>query len=269
MKTKTIISAVAVAMACIGARAAITPTNLESFVECIAAAERGETNAYTWLNKNLLSNFPPAVLQECDTRLSNIKDKSLIRMFITGIAPMMPKSAKAYAETVKNTFPNYAIRLQHLADGGNPKDYSAERLLDSEVELVFLRGQLMGFCNRYAKVSLTCATKSVRRQLRKEGLPIITVGGKDYAKERLDILAAALNAPRMQGVKEALAKCGIDITRIPEFPFIPVKGSKECDALLEAVYNGEKDFKTMSPTLRYALGVEEYNAFVTRYNSGN
>lgn len=245
---------------------ALTPAEALERVEAgIYNAENGLTNQYLWCSSDMLKLIPDAKRNELDTRLSKVSDKSLIRLSLLA-APLLPKSAKAFASAINGYAPHFATALEQRADGG---DLDMVLQLDAMVENVkYVQKKLEHFCQHYSGRVLTAAKKNVRRQLRKEGLPIVAVGGKDYAKERLDVVASALNAPRMVGLKAALARCGVVIEVEPDFPRIPSKDSETIKNLMDAIFYGDKPFKQYSEMLRYALGVEAYNAFVARYNAG-
>ena len=111
--------------------------------------------------------------------------------------------------------------------------------------------------------------KDLRRHLRSKGKRIV-VGpdGIDPCKEYLDGVTSALNAPRYEGLSNALSRCGIDI-------YVPVRYRAALDGeslarQTNAIFVGELGFtKERQFKLRFALGLEEYNKFVERYNGGS
>lgn len=116
----------------------------------------------------------------------------------------------------------------------------------------------------YKRVCLQEASKKVKRQLRREGKSIIVKDGLNPVQDRLDALSTALDAPKMAGVKEAFAACGLDF----KVNMATITLSDEDLAKLkDEVYNGDKPFNADNKTiLLINLGVDEFNKFVEEYN---
>lgn len=266
MDMKKIVALVMASGMAVAAMADVYPTNSVMFDTSIQAAVMGDTNRIHMYGAVFLTTEEQKAL---DTKIFETR-KCHDVIFITApeTGKILPKAAKIFSDRIKSECPHYAREIEDIASGMYV-DYKPEFVLDALTERCVIYGKpIKDFCDTYSKQAIKFATKEVRRQLRKEGLPIVVVGGRDFAKERLDDLTKSLNAPRMVGVKDALAKCGIAITVVPDFVNIQTKDSEEIKKLMDDIYFGDVPFAKYKDMLRYVLGVEEYNKFVTKYNSG-
>ena len=112
---------------------------------------------------------------------------------------------------------------------------------------------------------LNAAIVPVRRAIRAEGGSFVGKEGAKLVKDRLDALAAELNAPRFGKAGEILAKIGVDV----EWAFIQsrILTDAEVGELKTRLLGGEIQFtQALQNRLCAALGVEAYNAFVREYN---
>ena len=112
---------------------------------------------------------------------------------------------------------------------------------------------------------LNAAIVPVRRTIRAEGGSFVGKDGAKLVKDRLDALAAELNAPRFGKAGKLLAEIGLDV----EWEFIQsrILADAELDGLKTRLMGGEIPFEgTLQNKLCVALGVEAYNAFVKEYN---
>ena len=110
---------------------------------------------------------------------------------------------------------------------------------------------------------LELVQKDIKRAIRAQGRSFVARAGTNPVQDEVDALSAAFNAPRCTGVKEWFAKF------FPEYKWVDSAelSDKEVDALKERVMNGESPFDDRNQAvLRFYLGVEEYNHFVTLYN---
>ncbi len=126
--------------------------------------------------------------------------------------------------------------------------------------------KVSAFNNMHQKI-MDHAKKSVVKKLRSERISIVGDGGKTTMQQRLDALQAALDAPALAGISNALDSCGIAV-RVPDIP--PRLPSGEVLAKLkEDIFNGILAFNDLNQgRLRLALGLSEYNSFVNTYNGG-
>jgi hypothetical protein len=120
----------------------------------------------------------------------------------------------------------------------------------------------MGANSKNRLVSL--AAKAVKRRIREQGGSfVVGSDGKNPVQNAVDELSAALNAPRMAGLKEWVGKW------FPEYEWIEPKWmtDEEVQKLKDEILYGEKDFSRISKAkLESHLGIEAYNDFVRMYN---
>ena len=169
---------------------------------------------------------------------------------------------------VSNTCPNLYAELAAAANktGGVGADVAAAAYIE-RIGLGY-----MGFSdnavNEIIKKVNNAAGKSIRRKFRSDGKAITEKDGVDPVRDAMSGIAAALNAPRMAGLRDAALAVGLDIPQ-PEFSFVPTAESDEGRAFIDKVYNGDVMFDIgRKGYLRYMLGTDGYNAFVERYNGG-
>ena len=254
----------AVAAAANAGAAMLHPTNSAQMVEFATAG----TNAYR-LVKSRVAAMPAEDRAALDAAVAAKPELAYLEI---GVAALLPEGGRAVAATIRGRWPKLAAEYEREASGAAEKaspDDAAERTRE-----ILMRGAELGWpvltdktLRAYMNSAQKAAKRNVRRKLREEGRAIVSRDGVDPAKERLDAVAAALNAPRFAGLADALAACGVEAVQ-PELPFVPAAGSAEMDKIMSDVFNGSATLKHWSCKLRYALGVEAYNAFVERYNGG-
>ena len=114
---------------------------------------------------------------------------------------------------------------------------------------------------------LNAAIVPVRKAIRAEGGSFVGKEGAKRVKDRLDALAAELNAPRFGKAGKLLAAIGMDVDW--EFIQSRILDDAKVAALKKLLLDGEIPFDgTLQNKLCIALGVEAYNAFVKEYNGG-
>ena len=112
---------------------------------------------------------------------------------------------------------------------------------------------------------LNAAIIPARRAIRAEGGSFVGKDGAKRVKEKLDALAAELNAPGFGKAGELLAKLGMGV----EWDFIQsrILDELKVSEIRTLLLDGEIPFTpTLQNKLCIALGVEGYNAFVREYN---
>lgn len=104
----------------------------------------------------------------------------------------------------------------------------------------------------------------MKRTMREHGKSFVSPDGKSNPlQDELDALSNALNAPKFAGLKEWIAKW------FPTHQWVDAEylSDEEVAKLSDDIYYGDKPFKQDDKlTLQIYLGVEQYNAFVKRYN---
>ena len=113
---------------------------------------------------------------------------------------------------------------------------------------------------------LNVAPVGIRHKIRKEGKSFVAKDGLNPVQNRIDRLSAALNAPRLAGLNDALKECGMDFGLDFEKNLM---SADEVETLRKDVLNGDKNFiPHIGYVLRTHLGIDEYNKFVKLYNEG-
>jgi hypothetical protein len=111
---------------------------------------------------------------------------------------------------------------------------------------------------------VSLAANVVKRRIREQGGSfVVGSDGKNPVQDAVDELSAALNAPRMAGLKEWVGKW------IPGYEWIEPKWmtNDEVQKLKDEIFYGEKDLvKGHKVKLETHLGIEAYNDFVKMYN---
>jgi hypothetical protein len=119
--------------------------------------------------------------------------------------------------------------------------------------------------NRYlSHFILTSAPKELKKLIRKKGESfLVGADGKNLVQDAMDSLLAAINSPRMQGLREWVAKW------YPDYVWTePSWMSEEAlKNLMDDVFYGQTDFDDrIQSVLRANLGIEGYNEFVNKFN---
>ena len=168
------------------------------------------------------------------------------------------------SEQLKSNFTvSYSIKTNLLAKG--------ETKLDIPSRLnIFAENLATGFINKNSITrTITSICKDIvpeiKMALRKKGKSFISKDDVNPVQDIIDRLTAALQAPRCAGLKEFVAEFYPDYTWI-DFGFEPLT-DEEVNALKDDVYYGQQDLTNLVSTkLLYYLGLDEYNAFIERYN---
>lgn len=186
----------------------------------------------------------------------------------TYIYDQWPKTAARYIASIKDTRP-YSYTFWKEAMDLNVRPYwqhcNAEpvKYINARFEDYWAHLSEYNYSDT-KKRTIACCSKMVKKQLRKEGKSFVVKGDSNPVQERLDAVSAALDAPKMAGLREALAKCGVVLG--PD-PAQGMPSDEECRKLIEDVFNGDVPFGTYQKgRIQFFLGVEEYNKFVKRYN---
>ena len=138
-------------------------------------------------------------------------------------------------------------------------------------EIVNLAATLsaIGRCKYYMRDNfkesvLAAAARPIKRRIREQGGSfVVGPDGRNPVQEAVDELSNALNAPKMRGAKEWVAKW------FPGHVWVEPdwKTDEEIRKLKEDVLFGERDFGYLQANLLESyLGTEAYNAFVKEYN---
>lgn len=108
------------------------------------------------------------------------------------------------------------------------------------------------------------AAKVIKRKMREQGISFVVKDGVNPVAQRLEVLAAALNAPRFAGLNEWNASLGIQAEQVNVLPGIT---GTEVAKLKDDIYYGEKAMTPLDKTILYlCLGVDAYNQFVKEFN---
>lgn len=123
------------------------------------------------------------------------------------------------------------------------------------------------YCGSFEQFSsriLTSAPKVLKKLIREKGGSfIVGADGVNPVQSAIDSLSAALNRPRMQGLKEWVAEW------YPNHAWIepPWMSEESLNKLMDDVFYGQVDFcQKVQYVLRANLGVEGYNEFIKKYN---
>ena len=119
--------------------------------------------------------------------------------------------------------------------------------------------------NRLSNWVLDSAPKALKKLIREKGKSfLVGADGRNPLQGAIDSLLAALNRPRLQGLKEWVAEWYPDHVWTE-----PVWMSKDrLNKLMDDIYFGQIDFDWRNQAvLRANLGLEGYNEFVKKYNN--
>jgi len=123
-------------------------------------------------------------------------------------------------------------------------------------------GYYMGGKSKERLVSM--AAKAVKRRMREQGVSfVVGSDGKNPVQDAIDEFSSALNAPKMSGLRQWIAKWFAD------YEWVEPNWMSDADIqkLKDDVFYGEKDFRSdYKVKLEAHLGIEAYNDFVRLYN---
>ena len=142
--------------------------------------------------------------------------------------------------------------------------YSLPELVNLAAALSAIGRQRYYMRDNYKSSILSHSAKPIKRRIREMGGSfVIGADGKNPVQEAIDELSNVLNAPKMSGAKQWVAKW------FPDHAWVEPKwmADGEVAKLREDVLYGEKDFGYAQVCILEAyLGTEAYNAFVKEYN---
>ena len=269
---RTMIIAAAVATSTLFAGADVfyaNPTNAEQCIANARAIASGSVTNRTTVLRTMSRavRLDEGARLEIDTLLSQVPVSSLLYCESPMVLVRLPQTCSRVTSAVEGRFPRYAAYLRALS-AKSPAP--TELMLAGTIEGVMFGGVL--HTHKYNLISrgmLRDAPRAIRVKLRSEGKAITSKDGVDPVNAVMEDITAALNAPRLAGLREAAAKAGFDIPQ-PEFAFIPTADSEEGKKFVNAVYIGDVSLNNdiTATKLRYMLGTDGYNAFVERYNGG-
>lgn len=209
---------------------------------------------------------------ELKTCISNVEFTSRVDGMLVGTPPIN-FLRRAYA----NPFPRtYAAIIEDLRKDLPflVKDGSMCWPAGNQGKIVYklvLLDRIGRVCNheRLSREVSVVVRNNLRKHLRSQGKKIVAgPDGKDPCQPYIDDVTAALNAPRYEGLSNALSRCGVDI-------YVPVKyraalDDRKITTLTNDIFIGNIPFTTeWQCKIRFALGLKEYNKFVERYNGGS
>lgn len=103
----------------------------------------------------------------------------------------------------------------------------------------------------------------IKKMLYKQGKSFVTKDGVNPCKEMMDELTNSLNAPRLAGFNEWLAKVGVNAS----ITLKNVPSDEEIEELKIKVLTGETNAtRYVLRALYLGLSTDDYNAFIKRYN---
>lgn len=178
--------------------------------------------------------------------------KSVEKWLVTARGGSIPRDYPAFSQYVRRGIENKSLytdscaTLNFIAEAGT-KGFFDQSALDEAYKLVWPN-----------------IPKTIRRQLRYLGRPIVVKEGVNPVQDAIDELSSSLNAPRFSGLKEWIAKW------FPDYRWIEVKwmSDEELAKFKDDIYYGDIDFNSDNRTILKAhLGIEAYNEFVKKYNN--
>lgn len=216
------------------------------------------TQGKFWLVPNMFSS---PVAAEYDQRFADAG----IGIFALWAYDRYPKTVEAWiaAPTNAAAVAERAVTIALVRKYGRGnwyRDFSVPELANFAPEMRILRPQNM---QKAVNRALEKVQKDIKRLIRAKGQSFVAKDGKNPVQDEVDALSAAFNAPRHAGVKEWVAKW------YPEYQWIDSAQWTDAEVAeyKEQVLNGETPFdEKAQATLRFYLGVEEYNRFVKLYN---
>ena len=181
-----------------------------------------------------------------------------------------PKSVEKFLVTyregvIPKEFPAF---LQYIRKGIENKNLSVD--ICAVINVIAESGTKINVSFGYGNVDhlastvLQNAPKCIRHKLRERGLPIVVKDGVNHVQNAVDELSAALNAPKMAGVREWLSKW------YPDYNWIDVKwlSDEELAKFRDDIFYGDIDFNAANRfILRSHLGVDAFNDFVKKFNN--
>ena len=244
----------------------LNPTNAEQYVANARYVAGGGTACVRLVVAATLK-ATGQVAADVDDILSTSANPIVLNIWRENVAAF-PKSTVAFMGAVSNTCPNLYAELASAVNNTGRVDVGVDAAAYIERIGLGYMGLSDNAVNGIINKVNRAAGKTIRHKFRSEGKAITEKDGVDPVRDAMSTIAAALNAPRMAGLRDAALAAGLDIPQ-PEFSFVPTAESVEGRAFIDKVYNGDISFNTGNTGyLRYMLGTDGYNAFVERYNAG-
>lgn len=276
MNVKSLLTVLTTALLTYGGLATIKPLDFNTCTEAEVRAKVEEclapSNKIEKLNNLILAKIAHYMITrkdfdelraELDARFASEKIV-MSETFFAG----WPKCAAASMERIERVFPIRAGLLkkyadQRIIDSCPSRLWTAEELVTALNEALTKSACTINFATRTLELINKKSIKIVRKHLYEQGQSFITKNGVNPCEQYVSELTVAINAPRLAGLNEWLAKMGVSY-RI-NLDFLP---SEEEVAKLELdILTGEKDITEKDKVILYfGLGSEKYNAFVKRYN---
>lgn len=228
------------------------------------AASASFRTVYPFFIPNWLISRCPEYAEEFDLAMSKVKGYEVNPLKCYGSMPRASESTLSENEIYLKRYPVYvALVRKYKAHRLNGVMTLPERLnVFAETAVVGMSGWYRGTKEKASIVG--AATKYVKRRIRETGGTfVVGPDGKNHVQDAVDSLASALNAPKMSGIKEWLAKWA------PDYKWVDAGWMSDVDVakLKDDVFYGEKPFNALNrEILEIHLGVDAYNEFVKKYN---
>ena len=228
------------------------------------AASASFRTVWPFFIPNWLISRCPEYAEEFDLAMSKVKGYEVNPLKCYESMPRASESTISENEIYLKRYPVYvALVRKYKTHRLNGVMTLPERLnVFAETAVVGESGWYRGTKEKAGIVG--AATKYVKRRIRETGGTfVVGPDGKNHVQDAVDSLASALNAPKMSGVVEWLAKWA------PDYKWVDVGWKSDADVakLKDDVFYGEKPFNAVNrEILEIHLGVDAYNEFVKAYN---
>lgn len=237
------------------------------YVRSIAQTNAASASVHTmrpFFIPNWLIFRCPEFAEEFDLAMSKVKGYEVNPLKCYESMPKASESTLSENEHYQKLYPVYvAIIRKYKTHRLNGVMTLPERL--NVFAETAVRGVSRVYRGNKKEASIVgAATKYVKRRIREMGGTfVVGPDGKNPVQDAVDSLVSALNAPKMSGVKEWLAKWA------PDYKWVDVGWMSDADVakLKDDVFYGEKPFNLANmEILKIHLGVDAYNEFVKKYN---
>lgn len=243
-------------------------TSVTNECEAVEYARKVLSDKSARPNSTAWENAPGILIQQVkDAATADAIDKLLSEGYFyltsTGFAAKYPLLFANYAKVYAETLPEVVPVIESLIADPKSKDGPVKvAVINTYVAL--WKNQSLADSN--VKALLQAAPFGIRHKIRSEGKSFVAKDGINPVQERIDRLSAALNAPRLAGINEAMDECGIRFGLDFTTHLLP---QDEVEKLRRDVLNGYDPFTpAIGFKLRTHLGIDEYNKFVKLYNEG-
>lgn len=174
---------------------------------------------------------------------------------------LYPLTCAAALEYYKDSFPNIVKKCR-----GEPM--SPEENVAAEIETLLFHGGVKSAEDSKKAIGVQLS-KLVIPTLRRKGMAI-TVGkdGVSPVKVYADSISVALNAPQLEGINDILKD--MNVPTVIDLRAKGVPTVQEARDIASRIVSGYEDARSeVLGLLSVALGRDEYNAFIERYNGGS